>query len=114
MRHAGTVYVREATALTRYVALGIVAFLSTPLFGAPSAVLDRQFTETVRPVITKYCVGCHSGNAPAAQFDLKAYDTISAVVRDYPRWELVLARLTANEMPPKQAPPAAIIGGKAI
>jgi len=73
-------------------------------FGASNPPLDRQFTEAVKPVIAKYCVGCHSGNSAAAQFDLKAYDSIAPVLRDYPRWELVLTRLTANEMPPKQAP----------
>jgi hypothetical protein len=82
----------------------MLAFLSTPAFCASNPLLSQQFTQTVRPVIAKYCAGCHSGNSPAAQFDLNAYDTIAPVVRDYPRWELVLARLSANEMPPKQAP----------
>jgi mono/diheme cytochrome c family protein len=80
------------------------ALLSLPAFGASTATLDKQFTEAVRPVVTQYCVGCHSGSAAAAQFDLKAYDGLASVVRDYPRWDLVLRRLTASEMPPKQAP----------
>ena len=82
----------------------LLAFLALPLFGATNPPLDQQFTQTVQPVIAKYCVGCHSGNSAAAQFDLKAYDGLAPVIRDYPRWELVLARLSANEMPPKQAP----------
>jgi len=73
-------------------------------FGASTPPLDQQFTQNVRPIIAKYCVGCHSGNNAAAQFDLKAYDGLAPVVRDYPRWELLLRRLSANEMPPKQAP----------
>ena len=69
-------------------------------------MLDREFEQTIRPFVTKYCVGCHSGQTPAAQFDLKAYSTMETVTRDYPRWEQVLARLTAKEMPPKpMAPP---------
>jgi hypothetical protein len=83
--------------------LSILAFLS-PALAASTPVLDQQFTQTVRPIITKYCTGCHSGNSAAAQFDLKAYDSLAPVLRDYPRWELVLSRLTANEMPPKVAP----------
>jgi hypothetical protein len=67
--------------------------------------LDRQFEQTVRPYINKYCVGCHSGQTPAAQFDLTAYKTIDAVTRDYPRWNLVMERLEAKDMPPKPMTP---------
>ena len=85
-----------------------LAFLAAPAFAAPTLPLGRQFTENVKPLIAKYCAGCHSGNSAAAQFDLTAYDNLAPVLRDYPRWELVLTRLSANEMPPKQAPqPAA-------
>ena len=76
------------------------------LLGAPGALettpaLDREFEQTVRPFVAKYCVGCHSGQTPAAQFDLKAYASMDMVTRDYPRWAQVLERLSANEMPPK-------------
>ncbi|MGD1071322.1 MAG: DUF1592 domain-containing protein [Bryobacteraceae bacterium] len=82
----------------------LLTLAAVPVFGASNPLLNQQFTQSVRPVIAKYCVGCHSGSSAAAQFDLSAYDSIAPVVRDYPRWELVLKRLTANEMPPKQAP----------
>ncbi len=78
--------------------------LPAPAPAAPPPSLDRQFVDSVRPAIAKYCVGCHSGSNPAAQFDLKAYDSLAPVVRDYPRWDLVLKRVAAGEMPPKQAP----------
>jgi mono/diheme cytochrome c family protein len=81
-----------------------LALAAVPAFAASNQPLNQQFTQSVRPVIAKYCVGCHSGNSAAAQFDLSAYDSIDPVLRDYPRWELVLKRLNANEMPPKQAP----------
>ena len=69
-----------------------------------NAELERRFTQTVRPFLTRYCIGCHGGETPAAQFDLRPYSTMAAVVRDYPRWAQVLERLTAKEMPPKQLP----------
>jgi Protein of unknown function (DUF1587) len=87
----------------QHIALG-AALLPSGVFGATGPVLERQFTQNVRPLIAKYCINCHSGSSPAAQFDLKAYDTMGAVVRDFPRWELTLRRLTANEMPPQQMP----------
>ncbi len=72
---------------------------------APAPALDRQFDQTVRPFVTQYCIGCHSGKNPAAQFDLKAYTSMDSVTKDYPRWAQVLERLNANEMPPKPVPP---------
>ena len=43
---------------------------------AATSSLDQQFQETVKPFVTKYCIGCHSGAMPAAQFDLKSYTTL--------------------------------------
>ncbi|HYL74051.1 MAG TPA: DUF1592 domain-containing protein [Bryobacteraceae bacterium] len=76
------------------------------LFAANAATptLNRQFEQTVRPFVVTYCAGCHSGPMAAAQFDLKAYTGMDMVTRDYPRWALVLQRLTAKEMPPKAVP----------
>ncbi|MBL8178894.1 MAG: DUF1592 domain-containing protein [Bryobacterales bacterium] len=76
---------------------------------APPSSLAQQFDRTVRPYIAKYCISCHSGITPAAQFDLKAYNSHLMVTRDYPRWNLVMERLHAKDMPPKPvpAPPAA-------
>ncbi|MFN7938935.1 MAG: DUF1592 domain-containing protein [Bryobacteraceae bacterium] len=78
----------------------------TPSFAATP--LADQFDTTIRPYIGKYCIGCHSGITPAAQFDLKAYNSLLMVTRDYPRWNLVMERLHAKDMPPKPvpAPPA--------
>src|SRR5215472_9883006 len=81
----------------------VCAFIAAEAaWAAPS--LDKQFQQTVKPFVAKYCVGCHSGQTPAAQFDLKSYTTLDSVARDYPRWALVLTRLTAQEMPPKPMP----------
>jgi hypothetical protein len=82
----------------------MLAIYAIPAAGAVTS-LDRQFDQTVRPFVTKYCAGCHSGQKPAGQFDLKAYTTLKMVTDDFPRWSLVLERLTANEMPPKPLPP---------
>jgi hypothetical protein len=82
----------------------MLAIAAIPVAAAAPPTLDHEFEQTVRPFVAKYCVGCHSGQTPAAQFDLKAYTSLEMVTRDYPRWALVLGRLTANEMPPKPMP----------
>ncbi len=86
----------------------MLAIAATTASGSTPRALDQQFEQTVRPYVTKYCVGCHSGQTAAAQFDLKAYTTMDMVTQEYPRWALVMERLAAKEMPPKPlpAPPA--------
>ena len=76
-----------------------------PSFGATLPVIEQQFHETVKPFVAKYCFGCHSGKTPAAQFDLKSYTSAEMVTEDFPRWALMMDRLSAKEMPPKPLPP---------
>jgi len=97
--------------LSRNVAVFISsAVLLSPLFAAEpaKAVLERDFTQTVKPFITQYCAGCHSGKSPAAQLDLTAYATLSSVVQDFAHWNLLMERMERQEMPPKPMaqPPA--------
>src|SRR3954466_13007691 len=66
-----------------------------------NAELERKFTQTVKPFLTSYCIGCHSGSTPAAQFDLAPYSTMAAVIRDYPHWNTVLEKLPAKKIPPR-------------
>ena len=84
--------------------LGIIVISAFPAANAAHSPLEQQFAQTVRPFVARYCFGCHSGNTPAAQFDLKAYSTVDMVVRDYSRWALVLEKLTAKQMPPPPVP----------
>jgi len=87
----------------------ILFLLTASAQAAPPSNLAQQFEQTVQPYVAKYCISCHSGITPAAQFDLKAYNSLLMVTRDYPRWNLVMERLHAKDMPPKPvpAPPAA-------
>jgi Protein of unknown function (DUF1592)/Protein of unknown function (DUF1588)/Protein of unknown function (DUF1587)/Protein of unknown function (DUF1585)/Protein of unknown function (DUF1595) len=65
--------------------------------------LERSFVETVRPFLVNYCISCHSGEKPMAQFDLRQYSNLAAVVQDHRHWSLVLEKLGAKQMPPQQA-----------
>jgi hypothetical protein len=71
--------------------------------------LERRFAQRVRPFLNTYCIGCHGGSAPAAHFNLSAYSTADAVMRDYTQWARVLDKLISEQMPPKpvKQPPAA-------
>ncbi len=66
--------------------------------------LGPQFVQTVRPFLEKHCVACHSGQTPAAQFDLSVYKELEEVVRDHQHWSLLAEKLRAKQMPPAAAP----------
>src|SRR5438874_5759183 len=91
----------NANAIARLLVCGAIAISSMRAADSANSDLERRFAETVRPFLNSYCVGCHGGASPAAQFDLRQYSTIGAIVQDYPRWNLVLEKLGAGEMPPK-------------
>ncbi len=95
---------RQSLHFIRALVLGTAAISTVPAAMASKTTLDSQFRQIVRPFVTKYCSACHSGQTPAAQFDLTAYPSVETVVQDYPRWTLVHDKLTAREMPPQQMP----------
>src|SRR3954471_23478660 len=91
----------------------VLAGIAVPMNAAAPATevaVERGFTGTVQPFVATYCTSCHSGEKAAGQLDLRSYTTVDSVVHDYARWNRVIARLTAKEMPPstaKQPPDAA-------
>ena len=88
--------------------LTILAIGASPSDPAESG-LERRFSETVRPFVTTYCTGCHTGEKAMAQFDLSAYTNLRTVIQDHARWALVMEKLGAKQMPPEgmPQPPAA-------
>ncbi len=68
------------------------------------AELEEGFTKTVRPFLETYCISCHGGQGPAAQMDLSGFTTMASLVKEGRRWNQVLERLEAEDMPPKAAP----------
>jgi mono/diheme cytochrome c family protein len=63
--------------------------------------IAQQFTQSVRPFVTAYCLGCHSGEKAAAQFDLRKYAAVADTIKDHARWALVSEKLANGDMPPK-------------
>ncbi len=73
---------------------------------APDAAgreLERRFGRRVQPFVSTYCLECHGKEKPKGDLDLSPYTSAESVAQDFPRWELVLERLEAGEMPPKKA-----------
>jgi hypothetical protein len=104
VREYFTVMFLRSRGLSLSILIGLIVAPTTIGADLSNADLDRRFTQTVRPFVNQYCKGCHSGETPAAQFDLTAFTNTEAVLQALPHWSLVLERLTAQEMPPKGAP----------
>jgi len=83
---------------------GLVLAAIFALPGAAAPALEDEFESVVTPFVEQHCTACHSGESPAAQFDLKKYQTLDSVVEDHQHWALVLGRLKAGDMPPPALP----------
>jgi hypothetical protein len=92
---------RTAGAILTLALLGSLTTIGAKPTEPAERDLERQFTADVRPFLDTYCVACHGGTNPAAQFDLRTYTDLDSVTRDHARWALVLEKLEANEMPPQ-------------
>ena len=104
MSTTSAVAVFSCALLASVCELSVPAATSQAPAGGPArAARDAGFQTIVTPFLRTYCYSCHSGTDPAAAFDLAAYTTPDSVTRDQPRWNLVLARLKAGEMPPTQS-----------
>jgi len=65
--------------------------------------LESAFLQTVRPFVEMHCAACHDAEEPEGDLNLTAFGTIADVIDGHERWELVLERLEAGEMPPDEA-----------
>src|ERR1044072_6917796 len=65
----------------------------------------EEFQQTVMPVLSKSCVGCHNDKARTANLSLQGYSAPSAAWAHPEVWQKVLNKLAAGEMPPRNAAP---------
>lgn len=72
-------------------------------FAAESRDLETRFTQTIKPFLSTYCLGCHSGEKAKGDLDLTRFSSAGAVALDLPRLELVVERVGDATMPPAKA-----------
>jgi hypothetical protein len=84
----------------------LIAIAAAVALRAGAAVpLAAQFDRDIRPVITQYCLVCHSAAKHAGDLNLERYATFAAVMNDPKPWQKAVEQLTLGEMPPKGMPP---------
>ena len=64
------------------------------------------FDSVVKPFLTQNCISCHNQTLSSGGLNLQAFLTQSAAIAlgDRDRWENVISKLRAGEMPPKGLP----------
>ena len=66
--------------------------------------LAEQYPAQVRPLLQKYCMGCHSTEKKKGDLDLARFETAGDVRGAARIWQKVIRRLRDGEMPPEKKP----------
>jgi len=81
---------------------------SLPIFllfaASATAQTTTEFQDSVQPFFAKTCVPCHNAKLNSGGLNLEPYNTPESVTKDREKFELVLSKLQAGEMPPKGLP----------
>jgi hypothetical protein len=72
--------------------------------GKPAALARQPLSQSVAPLLAKYCTDCHGGAKPKGGLALDGIHDESAISKQPKVWEEVLRRLKAHEMPPPKRP----------
>jgi len=72
----------------------------------PTSTADpaAEYSAHVRPILTQYCLSCHSREKRRGDLNLERFDTLDAARKDPRAWQEVWEKLEAGEMPPGKAP----------
>jgi mono/diheme cytochrome c family protein len=85
----------------------VLAVISTVAADADRSreVLDgKQYDEQIRPILARHCLGCHGAEKTKGNFRLDKLSPSFADPGTRERWQTVLKRIRAGEMPPKSKP----------
>lgn len=73
-------------------------------FTIPDAPAADSFQAGLRPILEKYCLGCHSTKKHKGDLDLERFKTEADVRREPKTWQKVVYQLDLGEMPPEEKP----------
>jgi hypothetical protein len=65
---------------------------------------DVVYEREIRPLLTEYCITCHSTEKQKGELDLERFTSMALVRRDPGVWEHSLEQFANQEMPPKGKP----------
>lgn len=68
------------------------------------SAVTNAFVKDVSPLVSDYCLDCHSTDTQKGDLDLEQFTTAAAVLKNPKPWELVAEKLANGEMPPEKKP----------
>ena len=77
----------------------ILLIVGIPL-GAIRAEEPGPLPNEISSFFAAYCLKCHQGHKPKGKLDLGQFQTVTSLTADSKRWNKVIARVAAGEMPP--------------
>ena len=105
-------------AITLLVVAGLsLLFRTTAGPGAaqnPQPDAPSEYGAVVRPLVQKYCMGCHSTKLKKGGLDLERVASPAGPHKDLKVWQQVVEMLDAGDMPPKAKPQPAAEERKAL
>jgi len=104
----GLPFTQDSVKFAPTLALPLALALAPSLAGADQVgaddpaftALDHRLTHTIRPLLEKYCYGCHNADRQKGDLDLESIDSVAAARRHTTTWEKTLDQIALGEMPP--------------
>jgi hypothetical protein len=80
----------------------------------PPPDLLTEYGTVVRPLVEKYCMGCHSTKLKKGSLDLERLASPAGPRKDLKVWQQMIEMVDAGDMPPKPKPQPAAAERKAL
>ncbi|HUG67890.1 MAG TPA: DUF1587 domain-containing protein, partial [Pirellulaceae bacterium] len=96
--------IRTLTIFVTLVCASLMLFIGSTAVSAENASFDnlrKQYDEEIHPILTQFCLDCHSTEKQEGEFDLQRFATLAEVRRDPKAWQKVAEMLDNGEMPPE-------------
>src|ERR1043166_2784583 len=71
---------------------------------ANPSTTSAYFKNSIQPVLSEFCLKCHSTEKHKGDLDLERFTSLAEVKRHPKIWQTVVEQLSGNEMPPKDKP----------
>jgi hypothetical protein len=86
------------------IVLAVTACLAANTHGANVLTTPAFFEKSIRPILTEYCLKCHSAEKHKGDLDLERFSSLVEVKKHPKIWQGVIEQVSLGEMPPKEKP----------
>jgi len=81
--------------------LAVLAWTTSGQVHPAPSVPGDAYGPTIRPLLVKYCLDCHSTKAKKGSLDLERFATVADIRQDIKPWQHMIEQIETGEMPPK-------------